>query len=144
MGKGDNNQPRYAVEDGHAQVGNGQVDQEVVGQAPHSTVGEHCPQHLESRDHDNLRIRVPHYLVDRLAILETFGYNSKIHLRRKLLATFWGGSHTRVLPRMEATRMTEKAVVQMMSSVFQALTMDNMPLDIIGEETSDDDLSYPN
>ena len=49
-----------------------------------------------------------------------------------------------MLPRMEATRMTEKAVVQMMSSVFQALTMDNMPLDIIGEETSDDDLSYPN
>ena len=34
-----------------------------------------------------------------------------------------------MLPRMEATRMTEKAVVQTMSSVFQALTMDNMPLD---------------
>ena len=61
MGKSDNNRPRYAVEDGHAQVGNGQVDQEVVGQAPHSTVGEHCPQHLDSRDHDDLRIRVPHY-----------------------------------------------------------------------------------
>ena len=91
MGNSDNKRPWYAVEDGHAQVGDGQVDQEVVGQTPHSTVGEHCPQHLESRDHDNLRIRVPHYLVDRLAILETFGYNSKIHLRRKLLATFWGG-----------------------------------------------------
>ena len=60
MGNSDNKRPWYAVEDGHAQVGDGQVDQEVVGQTPHSTVGEHCPQHLDSRDHDDLRIRVPH------------------------------------------------------------------------------------
>ena len=77
VGNSDNNRPWYAVEDGHAQVGDGQVNQEVVGQAPHSTVGKHCPQHLDSRDHYNLRIRVPHYLVDiRLAILDTFDHNS--------------------------------------------------------------------
>ena len=77
VGNSDNNRPWYAVEDGHAQVGDGQVNQEVVGQAPHSTVGKHCPQHLDSRDHYNLRIRVSHYLVDiRLAILDTFDHNS--------------------------------------------------------------------
>ena len=39
------NLPWYAVEHGHAKVCYGKVDEEVVGETPHPTVGQHGPKY---------------------------------------------------------------------------------------------------
>ena len=46
--------PWYAVEGGHEQVGDGEVEQEVVGDAPHGLVRQDDPQdHRVAQDRDD-------------------------------------------------------------------------------------------